>query len=71
MLMQTGFCKHYNGMLLAGNVLNIDNIMYWLYCGCITIIGWDRAAPWLFDTKRGVAPAVLPITHSPYGKAVE
>ena len=57
-------------MLLAGNVLNINNIMYWLYCGCI-IIGWGRAAPWLFGTNGGVAPAVLPITHSPYGEAVE
>ena len=61
MLMQTGFCKQYNGMLLAGNVLNIDNIMYWV----------GPCAPWLFDNNGGVAPAVLPITHSPYGKAVE
>ena len=32
MLMQTGSCKQYNVMLLAGNVLNINNIIvYWLY----------------------------------------
>ena len=66
MLMQTGFYKHYSVMLLAGN---INNVMYWLYCGCI-IIGWGRAAPWLFGTNGGVAPAVLPMTHSPNGEAV-
>ena len=71
MLMQTGFCKQYNVIPRAGNVLNIDNIMYWLYCGCIIIIGWGHAAPWLFDTNGGVAPAVLPITHSPYREVVE
>ena len=52
MLMQTGFCKRYSVMLLAGNVLNINNIMYWLYYGCI-IIGWGHAAPWLFGTNGG------------------
>ena len=70
MLMQTGFCKQYNVMLLAGNVLNINNMMYWLYYGCI-IIGWGCVAPRLCGTNGGVAPAVLAITHSPYGEAVE
>ena len=42
-------------------------IMYWLYCGSI-IIGWGRVAPLLFGTNEGVAPAVLPTTHSPCGK---
>ena len=38
--------------------------------GCM-IIGWDRAVPWLIANKGGVAPAVLPTTHSSYEETVE
>ena len=53
-------------MLLAGNVLNIDNILC-IVAAVLLLAGAMRPHGCL----RGVAPAVLPITHSPYSKAVE
>ena len=56
MLVQLGY---YNVIVPAGKALNVNNIMYlaansnirmyWLYYGCIIIVGGGRAAPfWLF-----------------------
>ena len=75
--MQLGFAKYYNVIVPAGKVLDVNNIMYlaancnikmyWLYYGCIIIVGRGLGC---LAINGGVAPAVLPITHSLHREAV-